>query len=104
MTPPVTVNGKRSGRVYYRKKNSRAVSPAGKSFGVRRQSEVATALWFNLLVGRIQSGIAPDKSGLPPHSKFTPPRAALSAAVSAGRPPASRCWKRMLRYTWDDPP
>jgi VanZ family protein len=38
-----------------------------RKFGVRRQSEAATTLLMTK--PEIQSGVAPDKSGLPPHSK-----------------------------------
>src|SRR6185503_8766698 len=55
----------------------RIIKPAeaGDRFGVRRQSVASTALWILYRVD-IQSVVAPDKSGLPPHSK--------SVAHSAG--------------------
>src|SRR2546422_9308215 len=43
------------------------------TFGVRRQSEAATALWMHLSVVderglEISKAVSPDTSGLPPHS------------------------------------
>ena len=37
-------------------------------FGVRRQSEAATALWIPKLYPT--KAVSPDASGLPPHSKL----------------------------------
>jgi hypothetical protein len=39
-------------------------------FGVRRQSEAATALWIGLIDGATLKSKAVSRYGLPPHSKF----------------------------------
>jgi imidazolonepropionase-like amidohydrolase len=67
------------------------------SFGVRRQSEAATALWLDPRTRVISESkaVSPDKSGLPPHCKFCRPlkRALI---LMGGRDP--RAYARGYRY------